>query len=126
VTEDRYPQVRTLRDVAAFRDRHDLLKCALPVDTVVAPDGPLSSALRIGDRELANRWAVLPMEGWDGTLHGAPTELVARRWRRFGQSGAALIWVARPSLSATTAAPTRASFASGRTRSAAWPSFGRT
>jgi 2,4-dienoyl-CoA reductase-like NADH-dependent reductase (Old Yellow Enzyme family) len=64
----------------------------LPVDTVVAPHGPLSSALRIGDRELANRWAILPMEGWDGTPEGAPTELVARRWRRFGQSGAALIW----------------------------------
>jgi 2,4-dienoyl-CoA reductase-like NADH-dependent reductase (Old Yellow Enzyme family) len=32
------------------------------------------------------------MEGWDGTLGGYPTELVTRRWRRFGQSGAKLIW----------------------------------
>ena len=34
---------------------------------------------------------VHPMEGWDGTADGKPTEEVFRRWRRFGQSGAKLI-----------------------------------
>ena len=32
------------------------------------------------------------MEGWDATTDGKPTELVTRRWQRFGQSGAKLIW----------------------------------
>jgi 2,4-dienoyl-CoA reductase-like NADH-dependent reductase (Old Yellow Enzyme family) len=32
------------------------------------------------------------MEGWDGTHDGGPTELTLRRWRRFGASGAKLIW----------------------------------
>src|SRR5258708_25554628 len=32
------------------------------------------------------------MEGWDGTADGNPTENTLRRWRRFGQSGAKLIW----------------------------------
>jgi 2,4-dienoyl-CoA reductase-like NADH-dependent reductase (Old Yellow Enzyme family) len=32
------------------------------------------------------------MEGWDGTADGRPTELVQRRWRRFGESGAKLVW----------------------------------
>lgn len=32
------------------------------------------------------------MEGWDGTTDGKPTELTIRRWQRFGQSGAKLIW----------------------------------
>ena len=32
------------------------------------------------------------MEGWDATTGGKPTELVTRRWQRFGQSGAKLIW----------------------------------
>jgi len=32
------------------------------------------------------------MEGWDATAGGRPTDLVERRWRRFGESGAALIW----------------------------------
>ncbi len=32
------------------------------------------------------------MEGWDGTADGSPTENTFRRWQRFGQSGAKLIW----------------------------------
>src|SRR5262249_45976847 len=38
------------------------------------------------------RMAVQPMEGWDGTADGNPTESTLRRWRRFGASGAKLIW----------------------------------
>jgi 2,4-dienoyl-CoA reductase-like NADH-dependent reductase (Old Yellow Enzyme family) len=40
----------------------------------------------------ADRYAILPMEGWDATDDGRPTDLVERRWRRFGESGARLIW----------------------------------
>jgi len=43
-------------------------------------------------RALGNRFAILPMEGWDATADGRPTDLVRRRWQRFGQSGAKLIW----------------------------------
>ena len=32
------------------------------------------------------------MEGWDGTLDGHPSEHTFRRWQKFGQSGAKLIW----------------------------------
>ena len=32
------------------------------------------------------------MEGWDATLDGRPTDLVRRRWARFGASGAGLVW----------------------------------
>jgi 2,4-dienoyl-CoA reductase-like NADH-dependent reductase (Old Yellow Enzyme family) len=39
-----------------------------------------------------NRFCVLPMEGWDGTPEGEPSELTRRRWRNFGASGAKLIW----------------------------------
>jgi 2,4-dienoyl-CoA reductase-like NADH-dependent reductase (Old Yellow Enzyme family) len=41
---------------------------------------------------LSNRFCVLPMEGWDGTPDGLPSELTTRRWQHFGSSGAALIW----------------------------------
>ncbi|HUP86484.1 MAG TPA: NADH:flavin oxidoreductase [Acidimicrobiales bacterium] len=40
----------------------------------------------------ADHYAILPMEGWDGTEDGKPTELVLRRWRRFGEGGAGLVW----------------------------------
>src|SRR6202011_4793282 len=39
-----------------------------------------------------NRLAVHPMEGWDGTADGNPSENTIRRWQRFGRSGAKLIW----------------------------------
>ena len=32
------------------------------------------------------------MEGWDGTEAGGITEPMVRRWARFGESGAKLIW----------------------------------
>ena len=37
------------------------------------------------DRQAPNRFAILPMEGWDGTDDGRPTDLVRRRWARFGE-----------------------------------------
>ena len=32
------------------------------------------------------------MEGWDGTAEGRPTDLIRRRWARFGGGGAGLVW----------------------------------
>lgn len=67
------------------------------VDADVEPGGPLAQPFTVtdasaGELVVGNRFCVLPMEGWDGTIFGAPTELVARRWRRFGESGAKLVW----------------------------------
>ena len=36
---------------------------------------------------MGNRWCILPMEGWDGTRDGEPSDLTRRRWARFGRSG---------------------------------------
>ena len=52
----------------------------------------LSTPLTIGSLTLANRLVIQPMEGCDGTLGGAPDELAVRRYRRFAESGAGLIW----------------------------------
>jgi 2,4-dienoyl-CoA reductase-like NADH-dependent reductase (Old Yellow Enzyme family) len=41
---------------------------------------------------VGNRFCILPMEGWDGTPGGEPSDLTRRRWRHFGISGAKLIW----------------------------------
>lgn len=56
------------------------------------PDGPLAQPLELRGRVLANRFVAHPMEGWDGTRDGRPTERTLRRWRHFGTSGAKLIW----------------------------------
>ncbi len=48
--------------------------------------------VRIGNRVIGNALAIHPMEGCDGTLGGKPDELTYRRWERFGEGGAKLIW----------------------------------
>jgi 2,4-dienoyl-CoA reductase-like NADH-dependent reductase (Old Yellow Enzyme family) len=48
--------------------------------------------IQIFGKIAGNRWAVYPMEGWDGTELGKPTEHTRRRWRNFGRSGAKLIY----------------------------------
>jgi NADPH2 dehydrogenase len=90
----RPPQLRHLTSAADLRTRLAELDVELPVDdeVVPAPDGPLAQPLEVGGCQLANRFAILPMEGWDATADGAPSDLVRRRWRRFGASGASLIW----------------------------------
>ncbi|MHC4908290.1 MAG: oxidoreductase [Planctomycetota bacterium] len=55
-------------------------------------DGPLAQPIDVYGRTIGNRFAVHPMEGWDGTTNGLPTDHTLRRWRRFGESGAKLIW----------------------------------
>jgi 2,4-dienoyl-CoA reductase-like NADH-dependent reductase (Old Yellow Enzyme family) len=89
---DRFPQLRRLRTAEALRERLAELGAELPVADRVDPSGPLSRPLATPAVQLANRFCILPMEGWDGTADGRPTDLVRRRWSRFGSSGAGLIW----------------------------------
>src|SRR5688572_24886577 len=53
---------------------------------------PLAEPVTVGPFEVANRWCIHPMEGWDANRDGSPSEHTLRRWRNFGASGAMLIW----------------------------------
>ncbi len=89
-----FTKIGTLRDVGEFRDALEELAAAIPCDDAVlaAPESPMSQPCEVLGRTLSNRWAIQPMEGWDGTPNGRPSERTVRRWSRFGQSGAALVW----------------------------------
>lgn len=52
----------------------------------------LAKPLSLGRITSANRIALQPMEGTDGTLDGAPDTYTVRRYHRFAQGGAGLIW----------------------------------
>ncbi len=81
------------RTVEAFREHLRGLDPAFDCgDGLHGPDGPLARPLTIFGRSAGNRFAVHPMEGWDGNRDGSPGDLTRRRWRRFGLSGAKLIW----------------------------------
>jgi NADPH2 dehydrogenase len=52
----------------------------------------LSQRVTIGRHTAGNRLAIHPMEGCDGNLDGTPGPLTFRRWRRFAEGGASLLW----------------------------------
>lgn len=83
-----------LRDVQRFRSYLAANQIDLPCDETLlhGPESPLGQELHRNEVHLGNRFAIQPMEGWDGTTDGRPTELTLRRWKRFGASGGKLIW----------------------------------
>src|SRR5690606_26983439 len=75
----RYTQVKRLATVEALRAHLDELGVQLPLDDEVDPAGVLAEPLEVRDGSagvlrVPNRFAVLPMEGWDGTPDGRPTD----------------------------------------------------
>src|SRR5262249_53961807 len=67
---------------------------AIEFDEALEPpaSSPLAQPFELDGIRAGNRFCILPMEGWDGTSDGRPSDLTTRRWRRFGLSGAKLIW----------------------------------
>jgi NADPH2 dehydrogenase len=91
----RFPRIASFRTAAALQARFGELGLDLPCDDEVlaAPESPLLQPLALdGVGVAANRFVIQPMEGWDGTSEGRPTDLTLRRWRNFGRSGAGWIW----------------------------------
>ena len=90
-----YTRIARLRSAEDFRAYTEKLNIHLPFDETitVGPDAPLAGELRLqNSKVIGNRFCILPMEGWDGTKEGMPTEMTQRRWANFGRSGAKLIW----------------------------------
>jgi NADPH2 dehydrogenase len=91
----KYPPITRYKTPLELAKYCESLGIKLPFDELVvpAPDGPLSQPCRMANgRVIGNRFCILPMEGWDGTTDGKPTDLTFRRWKNFGLSGAKLIW----------------------------------
>ena len=89
-----YPRVASFKTAAAFRAHLDRTRIPLELDDQLeTPDAsPLAQPIAVDGVVAGNRFCILPMEGWDGTPDGEPSELTRRRWRHFGVSGAKLIW----------------------------------
>ncbi|HJU41805.1 MAG TPA: hypothetical protein VJ691_03290 [Vicinamibacterales bacterium] len=88
----RYPRIATFKTADALAAHLQASAIALSFDRELAQPSPLASPFEVYDTRVGNRFCVLPMEGWDGTPDGDPSDLTRRRWRHFGQSGAKLIW----------------------------------
>jgi len=89
-----YPRVASFKTAGAFQAHLRSAGIALEFDAELPPAGrsALAQPIEVGGVRVGNRFCILPMEGWDGTTDGRPSDLTARRWRHFGISGAKLIW----------------------------------
>ena len=90
-----YRRIASLRTADAFQAYLDEMGIDLSFDAELetGPGAPLAQPYTLKDGSvIGNRFCILPMEGWDGTTDGRPTELTIRRWANFGLSGAKLIW----------------------------------
>ncbi len=90
----RYPRISSFKSAAAFRGHLSAIGVEMGCDDEIekAPTSPLAAPHTVGDFTVGNRFCIQPMEGWDGTTDGLPSELTRRRWHNFGLSGAKLIW----------------------------------
>src|SRR5688572_4023911 len=90
----RVPSLKTVED---FRRHVASLDIDLPCEDqiVTGSESPLAqpcTGTTINGKTIENRWAIQPMEGWDATTTGGITDEVRRRWQRFGESGASVIY----------------------------------
>src|SRR5262249_47205489 len=94
MTQPRILRLGSVKDLSQFKAHLDSLKLKIPLDRELlrAPESPLAQSLLWNGRTIGNRICIQPMEGWDGTPDGNPSANTIRRWQRFGQSGAKLIW----------------------------------
>src|SRR4051812_13806693 len=92
--EPTFQRLGAIKGVEAFRTYCRARSIELVCDDVLRTGSSSSLLLpvTVDGLTIGNRIAVHPMEGWDGTADGRPTEATVRRWRRFGASGAKLIW----------------------------------
>jgi len=89
-----YIHLGGLRDVESFRRYLSEQRIVIPCDDklISGEASPLTQPIHFSSKRIGNRIVAQPMEGWDGAADGRPTELTFRRWERFGDSGAKLIW----------------------------------
>ena len=95
MSERAFPKLSQFKSPGELRSRVAQLGISIPCDDAIlsaAQRSPLAQPLNLGAFTVGNRWCIHPMEGWDGTTTGEPTEHTLRRWKHFGESGAKLIW----------------------------------
>ena len=89
-----YTPLGGIRQATDFQAHLESLRILIPCDSEleIGEQSVFRQPLNLNGREIGNRFCIHPMEGWDGSSDGQPTEHTLRRWRHFGLSGAKLIW----------------------------------
>lgn len=95
MAKQKITRVAKLKSATDFRNHLSAIETDLPFKEHLSEPGQSSLGqpfqLKSG-QNIGNRFCILPMEGWDATIDGMPTELTKRRWHNFAISGAKLLW----------------------------------
>ncbi len=78
-----------MHTVADFKKTMDEAGLHFPVSEDMSI---LSQPITFGDITIPNRMCIQPLEGFDGTPDGKPSELIFRRYDRYAKGGSGLIW----------------------------------
>ena len=88
----RMAQLKTAVDLRNYLKKNDI---DLPFDEMLLPpdESPFNRPIPLnGGKVVGNSLCILPMEGWDGTTDGRPTNFTRNRWKKFAVSGAKLLF----------------------------------
>lgn len=88
----RIAQLKTAHDLANYLKTNAI---ELPFDDTLLPpaESPFNRTIPLkSGRTIGNSLCILPMEGWDGTTDGKPTDFTLNRWVKFAESGAKLLF----------------------------------
>ena len=91
----KYKRIAQLKTPNDFLEYAKSVGAQLPFDEAisVADQSPYRKTYKLNSgRTIGNRLCILPMEGWDGTTDGKPSDYTKRRWKNFAISGAKLLW----------------------------------
>ena len=83
MTATRYPRIASFKTAEAFLRHTQQLGIDLPFEPSPhsGEASPLAQPLAVDGLRAGNRFTILPMEGWDGTADGNPTELTGAQTR---------------------------------------------
>ena len=84
-------EFKTVQDFAAYL-KEENINIGLVDEVPGEGRAALAQAAKCYGHDIGNRWAILPMEGWDCQDDGTPSDFTRRRWLRFATSGAKLLF----------------------------------
>lgn len=94
-TKPKYSRIAQLKTAEEFQKYASEAGANLPFDAEITEDSVEVFKEKINlksGKTIGNRLCILPMEGWDGTKDGKPTDFTKRRWANFAKSGAKLLF----------------------------------
>lgn len=89
----KYKRIAQLKSSDAFRNYLHEVRADLHFDEKMKSPSSYGNGYEMkSGYKIGNRFCILPMEGWDGTRDGRPSDYTRRRWKHFAISGAKLLW----------------------------------